>query len=142
FGDLFGVIIERVPEREDLTVRLGHLLENGSYLRERLLLFQSFQGRPALGLNAVHGLGRLRTVATKRALGIILGQVAGHAQQPSPRIENSGAVSPLLPKAEERFLHDVLRGFGVHPPRIGQRPDFAAMALVERFEVGESYSRL
>ncbi len=43
-------------------------------------------------------------ITPKRTLGVILGQVAGHAQEPGPRINDILSRLPLLPEAEKCFL--------------------------------------
>src|SRR5204863_8882399 len=78
---------------------------------------------------------RLRAVAAEGAFGVILGQVAGDAEQPSPGVEDGFAVLPTFPEPQERLLGDVQSQVGVHPPRVRQRPPLAAVAFVERLEL-------
>src|SRR5262249_46835662 len=68
--------------------------------------------------------------------GMILRQVAGHADQPGPRIEDLFPRFPLLPQTKKRFLCDVECCICVHPARIGERPDLPAVPLVEGLELG------
>src|SRR5262245_15896123 len=67
---------------------------------------------------------------------MVLGQVSGHPQQPGTRVEDHLAGFPLLPEPEKRFLRDVQRGVGTHPPGVGQGPDFLAVPLVKFLELG------
>ncbi len=135
FGDGVCIIVQRVPQGQDLAVGLVQQRHHVAELREGFFPFQTFLRRRLAALYSVHRLRRVRAVTPKGALGVVLRQVPRHPQQPGPRVENVFAVFPLFPKPQERLLRHVHRGIGVHPTGVGQRPDFPAVFFVQRLEV-------
>src|SRR5881227_2345627 len=62
--------------------------ETFTQLRERLFTFQRLQRQRIVRPHTIHRLRRMRAVAAKRAFGVILSEVARHAQQPGPRVQD------------------------------------------------------
>src|ERR1051325_359956 len=132
--NLVRVILQRVAQSQYFSVRGGKLLQLFSQLSKGFLTGHAVEGHRLVPRDAVHGLRRLRAEATKGALGVILGQVPRDPQQPGTRVDDIAAVLPLLPQAQEGFLHDVERNVSVEPASVNERPHFAAMTLVDFFK--------
>ena len=98
-GDRVRVVIEGVPQSQDLAVARGEFFEDRSQLSEQLVAFQFLDRHRLLGPHAVQHFRRLRSVSAKRTLGVILGQVPRHPQEPRPRVLNLLARLPTVSRA-------------------------------------------
>ncbi len=135
FGNRVRVVVESVPERQYLAVSRGEFIKDRPKTGKLLLPLQLFQRKRLRGPHTTEHFRRLRPISPKRTLGVIFGEVTRHTQEPCSRGLNHLTRFPLFPQPKERLLRHIHRKVGIHPSTIGQRPDLAAVLLIQQLKL-------
>src|SRR5439155_23112465 len=106
-GNLLGLVIQRVAERENLAVAFAKFRQPLPHPLAFLGRFQLGERRWAAVTQRQECPRPLSAIAMESALALVLGQITGNAQQPGSRMMNHRAVLRFSPEPAKAFLSNV-----------------------------------